>query len=820
MRQQNTDLMAAGGGGRELALGTGPDVLDLAGPLGDGSSSSGDGSQVSLLQKLNLLLKDRYHWAIGLAVAGMLVGGAAGYLMGKPIYMSSGQIRVLPVLPKVLADGDDRGITQFFDSFVDSQVAVLQSQRVLDIAVQNEAWRAAGQSGGPDAVDALASSMDVIRPRGSQVIQVRFTHKEPAVAQAAVKSVVAAYKKISGEQDTESGEKLLEVVQQEQNVRANELAATRARILNLAKEFGTDDLQKKYDFELEELQKQEQLVRQLELQLASLTTGKAPTTREAKDISAEEIATRDQTMAQLFADRRGLERRQSIARQAAGPNSPEVSRLRMELTAVNEQIESRAAEYRKLTTDGVVVTPPLGGVPTDQVSPEVLTSRLDAVKALYEKSKTELLELGQKRLQIDALRQEEATIKDRLEVFKKRQEQLSLQDKVAGRIQIMSEGDRPTVIKNTKFRYTPAGAFGGASFGFGLVVLIGLLDRRFRSPEELRSSMGGSPMLGVLPELPDDLSDPEQAALTAHFVHQIRTLLQIWDSGVGSQVFSVTSPVSGTGKTSLTLALGVSFAAADSKTLLIDCDLVGGGLTNRANAIVKRKIGRILQREGLLSDKQLEEALKLASGSRRRLGEILVELGHLKEADLDSALVTQQKGSVGLVDVINGENLNDCVAETGIPGLSILPLGGATAQHASKVSPQALRRVLAEARKRYDTILVDTGPVPGSLEAAVVAAEVDGVILCVSRGEQRPLAEKCVQHLLTLGARVAGVVFNRAKTQDMSVYGTAVRTSMPTTSVPSQATAESVRFGPMARAMTYSGKADEAPRNKSGNEQD
>jgi Mrp family chromosome partitioning ATPase len=275
--------------------------------------------------------------------------------------------------------------------------------------------------------------------------------------------------------------------------------------------------------------------------------------------------------------------------------------------------------------------------------------------------------------------------------------------------------------------------------------------------------------------------------------------------------------VSGTGKTSLTLALGVSFAAADSRTLLIDCDLVGGGLTSRANAIVKRKIGRVLQREGLLTDEQLEEAMRLASGSRRRLGEILVELGHLKAEELDSALVAQQKGSVGLLDAINGEALSECVAATGIQGLSVLPLGGARAQHASKVTPAALRRVLAEARKHYDTILIDTGPAPGSLEASVVAAEVDGVILCVSRGEQRPLAEQCVAHLQSVGARVAGVVFNRAETTDVSgVYGkSSGRGSAPAVGgVPARGTAaESARFGPMAQAVTYGSGGDAGEKN-------
>ena len=92
--------------------------------------------------------------------------------------------------------------------------------------------------------------------------------------------------------------------------------------------------------------------------------------------------------------------------------------------------------------------------------------------------------------------------------------------------------------------------------------------------------MSGMTLLGILPNLPDRLTDPAQAATAAHCVHQIRTMLQI-NAGEDSNVFAVTSASPGDGKTSLTLALGLSFAASGSRTLLIDCDLVGAGLTSR-----------------------------------------------------------------------------------------------------------------------------------------------------------------------------------------------------------------------------------------------
>ena len=59
----------------------------------------------------------------------------------------------------------------------------------------------------------------------------------------------------------------------------------------------------------------------------------------------------------------------------------------------------------------------------------------------------------------------------------------------------------------------------------------------------------------------------------------------------------------------------------------------------------KRRIGEILKDFGVLSNEQLQKALKVQrnEGQGRKLGEILLEQGYVKELDLDRALGIQYK---------------------------------------------------------------------------------------------------------------------------------------------------------------------------------
>jgi Mrp family chromosome partitioning ATPase len=277
-------------------------------------------------------------------------------------------------------------------------------------------------------------------------------------------------------------------------------------------------------------------------------------------------------------------------------------------------------------------------------------------------------------------------------------------------------------------------------------------------------------MLGVLPHVPSDLADAEHAAVAAHCVHHIRTLLQLEPHLPARRVYSVTSPSPGDGKTTLTIALGMSFAASGGKTLLIDCDMIGGGLSSKMDQMIRPKIGRVLSREGIITEEQLRQALAVAERQSRPVGEVLVGLGFASAADIAHAAAVQAQSYVGLLDVLGGEPLADCVTGTGRPGLFILPLGSAGAHHAGQLSPTALQSIVAQARAAYDVVLIDTGPILGSLEAAMAAAQSDGVVLAVSRGVPQALVRRSLDRLVEVGAYVVGMVLNRAAEREVADF--------------------------------------------------
>jgi capsular exopolysaccharide synthesis family protein len=227
----------------------------------------------------------------------------------------------------------------------------------------------------------------------------------------------------------------------------------------------------------------------------------------------------------------------------------------------------------------------------------------------------------------------------------------------------------------------------------------------------------------------------------------VRTLLQI--NGPQRRVYAVTSASSGDGKTSLVLSLGLSFAASGSRVLLIDADLIGAGLTARIGV----------------------------------------------------------RAEEGVLEAMVAGDISHYVHATDAENLAILPVGRASRRFPGTIAPVAVQRLIADARKRFDIILIDTGPILGSIEASGVAAAADGVVLCIARGQHRPLTDRALAHLQAIGARLAGVVFNRAEAHDFerSVSRTVIH-SLPAANGNGQRVGKvnGSRMGPIAKAVASS----------------
>jgi Mrp family chromosome partitioning ATPase/uncharacterized protein involved in exopolysaccharide biosynthesis len=786
---------------------------------------------VSPLTRMHGMLRGRYRYAIALALVLGAVGGVLGYRSTEPKYESHGLLNISPTRPEVLSATDQNQMMPMFGAFVESQVSLILSRRTIDLAMQNPDWQALGKGLSEQAVADFTTQIKASQ-KGSQMIEISYLDRDPKVAMIAVRSVVQAYQKVFSESDAQSDVTRLQALQDLRQNLTNSLKSINDRIQAIVGEAGSyDALAQTYSYKLTELNRVETEYKQAEMNLAlaeAIRNRAAPAaTQQNFDEPAlqtpEEIAPYDQQMRDLLRARNEAEGHINDLRPFFADNHPTMFSARRALEIIKERIAKRAVEFRagggSASGSDTVTT----GPSTPNASLEELRRREIGLRAFYERAKTEVQDLGRKDQQIGQLRSDADAVQRRLDEAKTRLERLNLESVVGGRISIFSSGDQPlTPAIDKRKSYASLGGFLGVFAGFGIVLLIGFSDRRVKNLADMEDSFRNPQrLLGILPTLPDDLADPEQAAFAAHCVHRIRTMLEVGAGAGRRRVLTVTSPMPGDGKTSLTLALGLSFAAADSKTLLIDCDVVGGGLTSRMKAIIRRKMGEILRRQGLLTQEQFEHALAEAQNSGRKLGETIVELGYLTQTDIDHALVLQKESAVGLLDVLDGAPLEECITGSGTPGLWILPLGSARAQLTGQISPKAIRRIVEEARALYDVTLIDTGPLLGSLETSVITSESDEVILAVARGEQRPLVEKAIEMLRTIGARLAGLVYNRARAEDIeaSEFSPSTRMSVMRSqpldldpdSAPKRASGSS-RLGPVAGAVVSSTTPQEEPR--------
>jgi capsular exopolysaccharide synthesis family protein len=147
------------------------------------------------------------------------------------------------------------------------------------------------------------------------------------------------------------------------------------------------------------------------------------------------------------------------------------------------------------------------------------------------------------------------------------------------------------------------------------------------------------------------------------------------------------------------------------------------------------------------------------SFARQGLRVLLVD-GDLRGPRLHQVFQAAQEP--GLSSVLEGRHTVAEVAQPiAVAGLQLITSGERPVDPSELLSGEKMRAFLRQCREQYDLVLVDTPPVLAAAETAMLAGEVDAVLVVVRAGQtDRRAAEDAMEQLAFAGARVVGAVLN------------------------------------------------------------
>lgn len=680
-------------------------------------------------------LRGRYVFVIVLGVIFGAAAAVASLRLTHSVYRSEGLVRIAYSLPEVVQETDQNRPLLMFDTFMQSQKLLMTSRRLIDMAVTDPVWKSSGRQVPADPEHYFANYLKVdVSPR-SEYISVSVTDPDPNTAAAAVTAVILSYAQLYNEQQATLERQRLGVLDDKAANLKTQIDELDGKLQDGERHYGTADLREFYEASVSRVTKLEAALADIRSALATLSSAttrpadaamagaSSKTTDSASSMTVQQIALVDPTMQNYYAElTRREEELENLKLQGFGEAHKSVVAAQRALELAQKHVEDYAGMYRQYhaATSQNLGDPRLGPVLTAGKSAEVLRANEASLSELYSMSRKEMVDLGLEQNRLRRLQDTLTELRQERDQLIRRESALRSEEQMGGRLSIISTGEvalAPEKDRRTIFAAAAAGA--GGCLPAGVLLLLSFLNRKYRYSEDAETAAAPhqTPLLGILPEVGEN-KDPDEMAGAAHSVHQLRVALSSKQRGGSSSVYLITSALSGEGKTSVTMSLGLSFAASRLRTLIIDGDLVGRKLTS------------------ILQAKELE----------------------------------------GLHEAAAAGTLRHRVRRTD-SGVYILPAGCATIRDAGSLSAPMMRSLLAEARRYFDLILIDSGPILGSVEASVFAQEADEVIFTISRGQSKQMVDRGMGRLRALGANVTGCIFNRARTEDFvsSPYGSSTR---------------------------------------------
>ena len=148
----------------------------------------------------------------------------------------------------------------------------------------------------------------------------------------------------------------------------------------------------------------------------------------------------------------------------------------------------------------------------------------------------------------------------------------------------------------------------------------------------------------------------------------------------------------------------------------------------------------------------------------------------LMDADLRKNTLARSLGiagtAIGLSHCLTGLlEIDDVLLETDVPGLFMLLAGTKVPNSAELLGGKNFKKMLQSLRNIFDYVIVDVAPLGQVIDCAVIASQMDGVVMVIDTTDNSYKQELRVKaQLEKAGGKVLGVILNRVEAIEQKTY--------------------------------------------------
>lgn len=692
------------------------------------------------LQRYWLVLKRRWLPASALALLFILGAGALA-MRQKGGYQASGQVFIqrdrtasLTGIGQELSTPEALGRES---GVLATQTQLLQSTELLETVIESLDLR--NEDGSLRSAASLRPGLEIDKISGTNILQVSYESPDPELSAAVVNTLMDAYVEKNIQNNRSEARAAREFIEEQlpEAREAVDRAAEAIRDFKVRNDIV--DLAAESQAVVGLLENIEGSIRDLDTQLAAANS-RANTLQSQLNLSpgqAQELAklSSAESVRGVLNSLGDVQTQLAVEGATYTSNHPNVANLQRQQDALvsllNERVTNVVGQPYSNNVGDYEFSPIETNLTADLLQAEVERQSLADSMQELEDARREYIRRSQV---LPALEREQLQLNTELQtaqrdydlLVSRLQEVRLAENQTLGTVQVQEQAvppNNPVVDRARQLKLILAGIAAGVLSGVALAFLLDLLDKSIKTAKDAEALLGYT-LLGVIPKFSTSAESPHSSMLTgtnaggisprivtlsnsqpliSSGYQMLQANLKFIRSDHPLRMFVVASSVAQEGKSEVCANLAVAMAQVGRRVLLIDADM--------------------------------------RSPSQHRLWNVL--------------------NRIGLSHVLVGEGKLDEALQPVAENVTLLPAGVVPPNPLALVDSERMATLMEQLSAQYDYVIIDSPPLIGAADAAVLGKMADGVLLIVRPRQVDSSSALAAKSLLSrAGAEVLGFVAN------------------------------------------------------------